>query len=315
MNSVIDLLGPGIFLGIPVLYAALGGIFTHRAGFFNIALEGFMLLGAYFSIFGAMLTKSLLVGTLVGIAAALVAAAIMGVLVVYFGADDVIVGIAVNLAALGLTTYLLTTSAQSTQGSTLSQGYPLIHLDAIQGIPVISQLFNDRDLLTWLAIPVVIGVAWFVNRSRLGLQLNASGEAPLAARAAGIKVDRIRVASVLVSGLFCGIAGAELAVGSVHLFSENMTAGRGIIAFAAVIFGAGRVGRVVVACLIFGFAQALAALLQITTHFPSQVVLMLPYLLTIVAVVGSDILRRAKPGRRFVRFRRGVPAAVSTGKE
>ncbi|MEP7022179.1 MAG: PfkB family carbohydrate kinase, partial [Pseudonocardiales bacterium] len=151
---------------------------------------------------------------------------------------------------------------------------------------------NARDLLVWALIPAVILVLWIFRRTGFGLRLKAAGEAPLAARAAGVRVATVRFSSIVISGAFCGIAGSELAVGSVHLFSENMTAGRGIIAFAAVIFGSGRVGRTAVACLLFGFAQALAALLQINSALPSQFVLMLPFLLTIVVIAASDALRR-----------------------
>lgn len=310
MNDFIGLFGPGILLAIPILYAAVGGLFTYRAGFFNIALEGFLLISAYFSIVGARNTGSLVLGTLIGVLAAMIASAVMGVLVVYFRADDVIVGIAINLAALGLTTYLLTSSSQSGKGLELKQGYPLYHIGVIDHVTFLNQVFNDRDLLTWAAVPVLVFVAWFLRRTRLGLQLGASGEAPLAARAAGVKVDLVRLGSVLVSGVLCGLGGAELAIGSVHLFNENMTSGRGIVAFAAVIFGAGRVGRVALACVIFGLSQALAALLQIKTNFPSQVVLMIPYLLTIVAITGSDAFKG-----RWLRFgvdRRGRKAAATS---
>lgn len=307
MNAFINLFGPGILLSIPVLYAAVGGLVTYRAGFFNIALEGFMLISAYFSVLGAQKTGSLLLGTLIGVGAAVLASAVMGVLVVYFGADDVIVGIAVNLAAVGLTTYLLTASSQNAKGMNLGQGFPQFHIGALDHVTFLNQVFNNRDLLTWVAIPVLVIVGWFLSRTRPGLCLTASGEAPLAARAAGVKVDLVRLASFLASGLFCGVGGAELAIGSVHLFSENMTSGRGVVAFAAVIFGAGRVRRVSVACLFFGFAQAAAALLQIKTSFPSQIVLMLPYLLTIVAVTGSGTFK----GRawRRIGWSRARPAA------
>lgn len=311
MNDFIGLFGPGILLAVPILYAAIGGLFTYRAGFFNIALEGFMLIGAYFSIVGAKETGSLLLGTLIGVLAAVVASAVMGVLVVYFRADDVIVGIAINLAALGLTSYLLTSSTQSDNGLNLAHGYPQFHIAAINHVTFVDQVFNDRDLLTWAAVPLLILIAWFLRRTRLGLQLGASGEAPLAARAAGVKVDLVRLGSVLVSGVLSGLGGAELAIGSVHLFSENMTSGRGIIAFAAVIFGAGRVGRVGLACLIFGLAQALAALLQITTSFPSQVVLMIPYLLTIVAITGSDAVAHGRWWRVGLRRRVATVAGPS----
>ncbi|MGI8720811.1 MAG: PfkB family carbohydrate kinase [Geodermatophilaceae bacterium] len=291
MGDVIALFGPGILLAAPILYAALGGLFTQRAGIFNIALEGFMLLAAYFSVATAVTTGSLIWGTLAGVAVATGTAAVMAVLVVAFRADEVIVGIAVNVFALGLTTFLLADAQSSGQRLELTSGYPRLHLAWLTHIPVVGPIFGDRDLLVWALIPAAIVVAYTFRRTLFGLQLKAAGEAPLAARAAGVRVATVRFASIVISGAFCGFAGAELAIGSVHLFSENMTAGRGIIAFAAVIFGAGRVGRTNAACLLFGFAQALAGLLQIRTSFPSQFVLMVPFLLTILAITTSDALR------------------------
>lgn len=294
MSDVILLLGPGILLAAPILYAALGGLFTQRAGIFNIALEGFMLLAAYFSVATAVATGSLLWGTLAGVAAATVTAAVMAVIVVAFRADEVIVGIAINVFALGLTTFLLANAQDSGRGLELAAGYPKLHLAWLKDVPVLAPIFNDRDLLVWALIPAIGAVMYTFGRTGFGLRLKAAGEAPLAARAAGIRVASVRFASITISGAFSGIAGAELAIGSVHLFSENMTSGRGIIAFAAVIFGAGLVSRTAAACLLFGFAQALAGLLQIRTDFPSQFVLMMPFLITIIAITTSDAVR----GRR-----------------
>lgn len=291
MDDVIRLLGPGILLAAPILYAALGGLFTQRAGIFNIGLEGFMLLSAYFSVAAAVATGSLVWGTLAGVAAATVAATVMAVIVVAFRADEVIVGIAVNVFALGLTTFLLANAQTTGRLLELEAGYPTLQLGWLEDIPVLGPAFNHRDLLVWALIPVSLAVAYVLRRSAFGLRLKAAGEAPLAARAAGVRVATVRFASIVISGVFCGLAGAELAIGSVHLFSENMTSGRGIIAFAAVIFGAGFVSRTAIACLLFGFAQALAGLLQIRSDFPSQFVLMVPFLLTIAAITTSDALR------------------------
>lgn len=297
MSDLVDLLGPGILLAAPILYAALGGLFTQRAGIFNIALEGFMLLSAYYSIAIAAATGSLWVGTAAGVGAAALTAAVMGVLVVGFKADEVIVGIAVNVFALGLTTFLLAGAQSSGRRLELDAGYSRLHLSWLDGVPVLDQVFNDRDALVWGLVPAVIAVIYVFRRTGFGLRLQAAGEAPLAARAAGVRVATVRFASVVVSGALCGLGGAELAIGSVHLFSENMTSGRGIIAFAAVIFGAGLVSRTAAACLLFGFAQALAGLLQIKTDFPPQFVLMVPFCLTILAIILSDALR----GRRVRR--------------
>ena len=319
--DVIRLLGPGILLAAPILYAALGGMFTQRAGIFNIALEGFMLLAAYFAVAVAVSTGSLMWGTLAGVLAAVLAAAVMAVLVVGCRADEVIVGIAINVFALGLTTFLLAETLSTGRRLELPTGYPTLHVSWLTGVPVLGPVFNDRDVLIWGLLPAVAGVAYVFRNTGFGLRLKAAGEAPLAARAAGVRVAGVRFVSIAISGAFCGLGGAELAIGSVHLFSENITSGRGIIAFAAVIFGAGFVGRTAAACLLFGFAQALAGLLQIRTDFPSQFVLMVPYVLTIVAIVARDALAkrgrargsRARPEPTYAAAQRSVGQVVVAG--
>jgi len=315
MADVIRLLGPGILLAAPILYAALGGMFTQRAGIFNIGLEGFMLVAAYFAVAAAVATGSLLWGTIAGVGAAVLAATVMAVLVVGCKADEVIVGIAINVFGLGLTTFLLADTLSSGRRLELPSGYPTLHLPWLTDIPVLGPLFNDRDLLVWALVPVVAGVVYVFRSTGFGLRLKAAGEAPLAARAAGVRVAGVKFASILISGAFCGLAGAELAIGSVHLFSENITSGRGIIAFAAVIFGAGFVGRTAAACLLFGFAQALAGLLQIRTDFPSQFVLMVPYLLTIAAIVLRDALGGRGRGVRSRSRAGGVAETKSAAAE
>lgn len=311
MSDAIGLLAPGILLAAPILYAALGGLFTQRTGIFNIALEGFMLIAAYFSVSAAVSTGSLLWGTVAGIGSAILTAALMAVVVVGFKADEVIVGIAINVFALGLTTFLLASSQNSGRQLELPQGYPRLHLPWLTDVPVLGAVFDDRDLLVWALLPATLVVAYIFRRTGFGLRLKAVGEAPMAARAAGVRVASVRFTAILISGALSGVAGAELALGSVHLFSENMTSGRGIIAFAAVIFGAGRVGRTAVACLLFGYAQALAGLLQIRTDFPPQFVLMVPYLLTILAIILSDVLRRGGAG--VLRRRRGGGVTAAPG--
>lgn len=316
MSDVIRLLGPGILLAAPILYAALGGMFTQRAGIFNIALEGFMLLAAYFAVAIAVTTGSTLWGAVGGVLAAVVAASVMAVLVVGCRADEVIVGIAINLFALGLTTFLLANSLSAGHRLELPSGFPTLHLSWLSDVPVLGPVFNDRDVLVWALIPAVAAVVYVFGQTGFGLRLKAAGEAPLAARAAGVRVAGVRFASIVISGALCGLGGAELAIGSVHLFSENITSGRGIIAFAAVIFGAGFVGRTAVACLLFGFAQALAGLLQIRTNFPSQFVLMVPYLLTVAAIVARDALgkRRRARGARLQAGDAGASALSAPGQ-
>lgn len=299
MQNFIDLLQPGLQLSAPLILAAIGGLFSYRAGVFNIALEGFMLIGAFFSVSVTHTTGSLWVGVLAGVGCAMLMAAFMAVAVMFFSSDEVIVGIALNLFALGLTTFLLSNGGSGGGGFIqLSHGLPTVQFQALSNVPILYQIINGRDPLvyaSWLSIPVA---AWILRHTLFGLQLRAVGESPLAARAAGVKVGWIKFSSFLISGFFCGLAGAELALGSVYLFSENMTNGRGIIAFAAVIFGGGTPVLVGLASLLFGFAQAFAGQLQIGSRFPPQFVLMAPYVFAILALVMSGQRQREWLRRR-----------------
>jgi general nucleoside transport system permease protein len=285
MQTLNNLIGPGIELSAPLILAAVGGLISYRAGIFNIALEGFMLFAAYFAVKAAAVTGSILLGVFAGVAFATALSAVMGVAVLWFRADEVIVGIALNLFALGLTSFLLNSGGAAGTGFLrLNNGLPEVHIGALNHVAVVNDVINGHDPLVfaaWVSVPLV---AVLLRRTLFGLQLRAAGESPLAARAAGVRVDATKFASFLLSGVFSGLAGAQLALGSVHLFSENMTAGRGIIAFAAVILGAGVPLFVGLASALFGFAQALAGVLQIGGTFPTQFVLMVPYVFAILAL-------------------------------
>lgn len=322
MQNVLDLIQPGLQLAAPLILAAIGGLFSYRAGVFNIALEGFMLIAAFFSVSVTSITGSLWIGVAAGITGATLMAAFMGIAVMLFAADEVIVGIALNLFALGLTTFLLSNGGSGGGGFIrLNSGLPTTQIGWISHVPVVNDIFNGRDPLvfvSWLSIPFA---AWVLKNTLFGLQLRAVGESLLSARAAGVEVGWIKFSSFLISGFFCGLAGAELALGSVYLFSENMTNGRGIIAFAAVIFGAGTPLMVGLASLMFGVAQALAGQLQIGSRFPPQFVLMTPYVFAIVALAFSgqrqrQWLRRHARGREaeHVLALRGadIPDVVTT---
>lgn len=288
MQTVHNLLAPGLQLAAPLILASVGGLFSYRAGIFNIALEGFMLTAAFFAVKASAAFSSIWLGLALGVLAAITVSAVMAVFVLFFRSDEVIVGIALNLFAVGLTTYLLNSGGSVGSGFlNLSSGLPSFSIPGFSSVPILRDIFDNRDPLiyvSWLSIPVA---AFVLRRTLFGMRLRAAGESPLSARAAGVRVTWIKFCSFILSGFFCGLAGAELSLGSVHLFSENMTSGRGIMAFAAVIFGNGIPLVVGLASLMFGFAQAAAGVLQIGSRFPPQFVLMAPYLLAIIALALS----------------------------
>ena len=296
MNVLTQLIASGLTLGTPIVLAALGGMFSYNARVFNIALESFMLVGAYFSVtMTQSLGGSIWLGVLAGVLAGGLLALIMGFGVLSWGADEVILGIAFNLFALGLTSYLLTSGSNSGRGFIqLGHGLPQVELASLQHVPILSGLINGHDPIVFASWLLAALAAWIIYRTRFGLRVKASGESELGARAVGVAVWRTKMWTFLLSGLLSGLGGAELALGSVHLFSQDITAGAGIIAFAAVVFGGGRPGRVILGALLFGFAEAGAGVAQVGSTVPPDFVLMVPYVAAIVALAVLGGGRRSR---------------------
>ena len=302
MELVLAALGPGLRTASPILLAALGGIFTQRAGVFNIALEGYMLVGAFVSVLVTSLTGSVVLALLAAVAASTALALVMAFFIITLKGDEIIVGIAVNLLAVGLTAYFLQEITSGSAFLRLDSGLPNIDLPFLEPIPVLGPLLAHQGILVWASFLLIPLVSWVLFRSGLGLRLRAVGEHPDAAISAGVAPERTRYIAFAISGAFCALAGAQLALGALSLFSINMTAGRGIIAFAAVIFGAAAPRWVVLAALLFGFADAIANRMQ-TLGLPVQFVLMVPYLLTILVLLAAAV-----PWSRMIRSRREASA-------
>jgi simple sugar transport system permease protein len=254
-------------IATPYLLAAAGGVVAERSGITSLSLEGYMLSGACAAAFGAYYGGNPWAGIIAGAAGGMAAASLHALATVRYRADQVVSGIAINLLAIGGTRFALRVAFNSSSNSPRVPGFAF-------GNPLV--------LMGLLAIPCV---AILVGRTRFGLRLRAAGEHPAAATSLGIDVDRIRVAAVLLSGVLAGLGGAYLALDQ-HQFTDEMTAGRGFIAVAAVIFGRWEPVRVGVACLLFAVAETVEIHLQGTSGIPSQFVEMIPYVLTIIALAG-----------------------------
>jgi ABC-type uncharacterized transport system permease subunit len=269
----------------PLIFGALGGLFSERSGVVNIALEGMMLMGAFFGAYGADKTGSWVLGLVVALLAGAVFGLLHALFAITFRADQIVSGTALNLLAVGITGYMYVAS-YGDQGTPddLPQ-VPDVNLP-IDSIPLLGDVFGQLNLLVWLALAMVL-VTWvIVFRTPTGLRLRSVGENPLAAETAGLKVVRTRYLAVMTSGALAALGGAFLSIGFLHTFSQNMTAGRGFIALAALIFGRWRPGAALSATLLFGFGSALAQRLPVFS--PSGAVLFqaLPYVLTLIAVTG-----------------------------
>jgi ABC-type uncharacterized transport system permease subunit len=270
----------------PLLYGALGGLFSERSGVINIALEGMMLTGAFFGAWGADVTGSWVGGVAIGIGSGVALALVHALFAVSFRADQIVSGTALNFLAVGITGYAYVAIYGSQGTPDDLPAVPDVSLPVIKSIPLVGDVIGQMNLMVWLALLLVLGVWLVVFRTRGGLRLRSAGENPLAAETAGLSVVNTRYRAVMVSGGLAAAGGVYLSIGFVHSFSQNMTAGRGFIALAALIFGRWRPGGAFAATLLFGFGSALAQ--RLPTFSPSGAVLFqaLPYVLTLVAVAG-----------------------------
>ncbi len=259
-----------IRLATPLLLAALGGLLSERSGVINIALEGLMLAGAFTGAAVTHYAGSPWIGLLGGIAAGIFIASVHAIACIRFDSDQVVTGTAINILMLGIPT-LLSGALFGTTGSTPQ-------------IPRTNLIPNAPILIAFALVPLT----WYVlYRTPFGLRLRAAGENPEAADTAGISVARIRYAGVLLSGALAAIGGAYLSIGQSSLFTRNMTSGRGYIALAAVIFGKWRPVQTMLACLLFGFAEAAAIQMQgVIPHVRVEYIQIIPYVLTMVVLAG-----------------------------
>jgi len=283
-----------IRLSTPLVLAALGGLYSERSGVINIALEGLLLAGAFTAASVTFYAHSPWVGLGAAIIAGAMVAAILALACIRFKADQVVTGTGINILFIGLPA-VLSGALFLSSGAT-----PQIPRENL--LPVLSRflpgflgqwrIFSDVSIISLLALVVVLLTAYVLYRTPFGLRLRAVGENPEAADAAGVAVNPMRYIGVIISGALAGIGGAYLSIGQSSLFTRNMAAGRGFIALAALIFGKWRPVQTMLACLLFGFADALTIQMQGVAKLPSgedipvQFIQMIPYIVTIVVLAG-----------------------------
>jgi general nucleoside transport system permease protein len=276
----------------PITFAALGGVVSERAGVVNIGLEGMMLTGAFFGAWGADITGSWLGGLFIGMASGGVLGLVHAVFAITLRADQIVSGTAVNLLALGVTGFLFI-DIYGDQGTPDDlPAIPDISLP-IDWIPFFGDALSNLNLMVWLALILVVVLTVYLFRTVRGLRLRSVGENPLAADTAGISPIRVRYGAVVASGVLAAMGGVFLSIGFVHSFNQNMTAARGFIGLAAVIFGKWRPGGALAAALLFGFSSALAQRLPVFSPTTATLFQALPYVLTLIAVAG--LVGRSRP--------------------
>ncbi|ODT84148.1 MAG: sugar ABC transporter permease [Pelagibacterium sp. SCN 64-44] len=279
----------------PILLAALGGAICERAGVFNIALEGFILVGAFCAVLGSYFLGSEWWGALAAIAGGVV----MGLLFAEFSlrrkGDGIVVSIGLNLFAAGLTVYLLraifdVSGAFRDPGI---RGFAPIHIPGLSQVPVLGPFFSGQSILFYIAVAAALALHVFFARHRLGLRIRAAGENPAGLVAGGVNPNRVRLWALVMCGALCGLAGAQLSIANVNLFVENMSAGRGWIAVVAVLLTRGHPVAVLLIALLFGFVDSFSFRVQ-GLGLPQQFSDMMPYLATLIVLLALSAWRKAK---------------------
>jgi general nucleoside transport system permease protein len=277
----------------PLLFGALGGIMSERSGVINVGLEGMMLMGAFFGILGADVFGSWFIGVLIGMAAGGVLGLVHAVFSIALRADQVVSGVAINFLAAGITGYVFIAhyGDQGTPGSVPS--VPDVNLPGIKDAGFLGEAIGQANLLTWMALLLVPLMALYLYRTAGGLRLRSVGEKPRAADSVGIPVQRTRYVAVIASGCLAGLGGVYLSLGLVHSFNQGMTAGRGFIALAVVIFGGWRPYGALAGAILFGFSSAVAQRLPAFSESLAVLFQALPYVLVLVVVAG--LIGRSRP--------------------
>jgi simple sugar transport system permease protein len=277
-----------VVAALPLIFGALSGVLCERSGVINVAIEGQFLTGAFLGAFAGTITHSAWIGLLAAILGGVLVSALLAVLAIRYLVDQVVLGVLLNLLALGLTSFLYTQVMQTNAiGFNSSPSLPIWNVPLLSKIPIIGPALFEGTILLYLAIILVIGVHVALFHTRWGLRTRAVGEHPTAADTVGIKVLRTRYRNVLMAGMIAGLGGAYFTIGLGNEFGKNITVGKGFIALAALIFGRWSPVGAMLAALLFGFADQLANYLgTILSPIPSQFLGMLPYAVTILAVAG-----------------------------
>ncbi len=303
-DSLVDFLATCLRLSVPLAFAALGGVIAERSGVYNIGLEGMILWGAFGAALGASVGGTAVWGLAVGITLGALAGALLGILAVTLGVDQIISGIAINLLALGMTAFLARVLLEGEASTKLLPGFHPVHISFLADLPLVGRVLFQQDVLVYGLIALA-GLSWWILfHTPAGLSLRALGEDPRAAGAAGIPVNRGRFTSVVISGACAGLAGCYLVLSQVFVFSEHMSAGKGFVALAAVILGRWNPLGALAACLFFGMSDALQLRLQFTNpEVPYQIFVMLPYVASIVALIGIRSKASSSPAAVGVHYR------------
>jgi ABC-type uncharacterized transport system permease subunit len=298
---LLGIIGTGIRLATPYLYASLGETFAQVSGVYNLGVDGIMLMGAYSAFFVALNTGNLWLGVLTAAVVGGLMGLLMAVISVTLKAEQGISGIGLQLFGMGLSSLLF----KKTIGSPLSiTGFQPIKIPILGDIPYLGDVLFNHNILVYGAFLLVPVAAFVLNKTTFGLKVRAAGQNPMAADTLGVNINRVRYTTVILGGVMAGIAGASLSIALINLFQENMTNGMGFIAVALVYFGGWRPWGVLAGALLFSFVNAFQLWVQVKgVNIPYDVALMLPYILTILALAFAR--RTQTPAALSKPFERG----------
>lgn len=304
-GSPANFLHTTIQLSAPIVFAALGGMFSERSGVINISLEGAILLGAFGAAFGVYMTGSPLAGLGIGMVCGGLSGLALAIIGVSLQVNQILAGFSINLLALGLTSFLSRVAMSSHDPSAPLAGFGDIHVPLLSDIPFLGPVLFQNDILIYGMVAVTVFSLWLLYRTPVGLIVTATGENPAAVDAAGISVPLVRYICVIAGSALAGIGGCYLVLTQIFMFSENMSAGKGFIALAAVILGRWNPVGVICACMCFALFDAWQLQLQFNNpEVPHQFFTMLPFLISFMAMVGL-MGRSAAPRSLGLMFVRG----------
>jgi general nucleoside transport system permease protein len=302
LTVLLGIIYSGIRLATPYLFAAIGEMFVQSSGVLNLGVDGIMLMGAFSGFYVAMITGNLWLGVLAAAVTGILMGLMMAVVSVTLKAVQGISGIGLQLFGLGLSTLLFKTVLEGTVKSI--RGFQPIKIPLLGDIPFVGDTMFNHNILVYSAFLLVPVAAFIMNKTTLGLKIRAVGQNPQAADTLGVSVNGIRYLTLSIGGGLAGIAGASLSLALINLFAEDMTNGMGFIAVALVYFGSWRPSGILLGSLIFSFVNAFQLWVQVKgVNIPSDVAIMLPYILTILALVFA--VRRATPAALTKPFERG----------
>lgn len=284
---IVTLINSTLRMATPLIFAAIGGVFAERSGVMNLALEGIMLMGAFGGVLGSYYTSNMFLSVITAMLTGALLAWVLAYVCINHRANQVVVGTAINMLSTGLLGFLLLELWNQAGRSPMVAKVNPIRLQFLKAIPILGDVLDGLDIFVYLALLLVPVANIILFKTQFGLRVRAVGEHPKGAETAGINVKLIRYVCVIISGILASIAGAYLSIGELGMFTNHMTAGRGFIAMAAMIFGKWSPYGAFKACLMFGAAEALQMVGQVLGWpIPKDLLIAFPYILTIVVLAG-----------------------------